>query len=112
MAPQAAFAQDDEGAFKIDEIVVTARKREESLQDVPVAVTALDTAAIENLHISVVTDIDKLVPNIDLADNPFAGQALGATIRGVGFSDLEKSFEPAVGSVSYTHLTLPTTPYV
>ncbi len=93
---QPTFAQDD-GSARIEEIIVTARKREESLQDVPLAVTALDMAAIEGNHVSVITDIDKLVPNVDLADNPFAGQALGATIRGVGFSDLEKSFEPAVG---------------
>ena len=96
ITPQVAFAQ-DETSFKVDEIIVSARKRQESLQDVPIAVTALDSKALENLHISVVTDIDKLAPNIDLSDNPFAGQALGAVIRGVGFSDLEKSFEPAVG---------------
>ncbi len=99
MLPQAAQAQqsqaDDE--LRVDEMVVTARKREESLQDVPLAVTALDARAIDELHVNVITDFDKVVPNIDLADNPFAGQALGATIRGVGFSDLEKSFEPAVG---------------
>ena len=94
--PQAAFAQ-DENAFKIDEVVVTARKREESLQDVPLAVTALDAAAIENLHTSTITGIDRLVPNIDLGDNPFTGLGLVAVIRGVGFSDPEKSFEPVVG---------------
>ena len=94
--PQAAFAQ-DENAFKIDEVVVTARKREESLQDVPLAVTALDASAIENLHTSTITGIDRLVPNIDLGDNPFTGLGLVAVIRGVGFSDPEKSFEPVVG---------------
>ena len=96
MMPQAAFAQ-DESAFKIEEIVVTARKREESLQDVPLAVTALDASAIENLHTSTITGIDRLVPNIDLGDNPFTGLGLVAVIRGVGFSDPEKSFEPVVG---------------
>ena len=96
VTPQAAFAQDEE-AFKIDEIVVTARKREESLQDDPLAVTALDSAAIENLHTSTITGIDRLVPNIDLGDNPFTGLGLVAVIRGVGFSDPEKSFEPVVG---------------
>ena len=96
MAPQAAFAQDEE-TIKIDEMIVTARKREESLQDVPLAVTALDAAAIENLHTSTITGIDRLVPNIDLGDNPFTGLGLVAVIRGVGFSDPEKSFEPVVG---------------
>ena len=95
-APQVTFAQDEE-AFKIDEVIVSARKREESLQDVPLAVTALDAAAIENLHTSTITGIDRLVPNIDLGDNPFTGLGLVAVIRGVGFSDPEKSFEPVVG---------------
>ena len=63
--PQTAFAQDD-GTYQIDEIVVSARKREESLQDVPIAVTALDAAAIENLHTSTITGIDRLVPNVCL----------------------------------------------
>ncbi|MEO9970738.1 MAG: TonB-dependent receptor [Hyphomonadaceae bacterium] len=88
---------DSEDTARMDVVVVNARKRDESLQDVPLAVTALNAQALENNHVSVITDIDKLLPNIDLADNPFAGQALGATIRGIGFSDLEKSFEPAVG---------------
>ena len=93
---QVSYAQ-DEAEFKIDEVTVTARKREESLQDVPLAVTALDAAAIENLHTSTITGIDRLVPNIDLGDNPFTGLGLVAVIRGVGFSDPEKSFEPVVG---------------
>ena len=70
--PQVAFAQ-DASAYRIDEIVVTARKREESVQDVPIAVTALDKAAIDNLHTSTITGIDRLVPNIDLGDNPLYG---------------------------------------
>ncbi|MEP1230537.1 MAG: TonB-dependent receptor [Litorimonas sp.] len=96
VAPQVAFAQ-DEDSFKIDEIIVTARKREESIQDVPLAVTALDKAAIDNLHTSTITGIDRLVPNIDLGDNPFTGLGLAAVIRGIGSSDPEKTFEPTVG---------------
>ena len=54
LTPQIAFAQDEE-TVRIDEVIVTARKREESLQDVPLAVTALDKAAIDNLHTSTIT---------------------------------------------------------
>ena len=81
----------------LEEILVTARKRVESLQDVPVAVTVFDESTIERAQINTTADLEKFVPNVDFSDNPFAGQALGATIRGVGFSDFEKSFEPAVG---------------
>ena len=96
ITPQVAFAQ-DETSFRIDELVVTARKREESLQDVPLAVTALDKSALDNLHTSTITGIDRLVPNIDLGDNPFTGLGLAAVIRGIGSSDPEKTFEPTVG---------------
>lgn len=91
-----SFSQET-GAIALEEITVFARKREESLQDVPVAITALDADAIERFHADTISEFEKIVPNVDFSDIPFAGQALGAVIRGIGFSDLEKSFEPAVG---------------
>ena len=51
-APVAASAQEDAGARMLDEIVVTARRVQESLQDVPLAVTALDTREITELGIT------------------------------------------------------------
>ena len=50
----------------IEEVVVTARKRQESLQDVPVAVTALTPNQLERGSIQRTTDIDKMVPNVEL----------------------------------------------
>ena len=84
-------------AIVLEEIIVTARKRQESLQDVPIAITAFDAGAIERTHIDTVADLEKFIPNTDFGAISFAGQALAATIRGIGFSDFEKSFEPAVG---------------
>ena len=81
----------------LEEIIVTARKRQESLQDVPIAITAFDVGTIERQHLDTVADLEKFIPNTDFGAISFAGQALAATIRGVGFSDFEKSFEPAVG---------------
>ncbi len=81
----------------LEEIIVTARKRQESLQDVPIAITAFDVGAIDRAHIDTVADLEKFIPNTDFGAISFAGQALAATIRGIGFSDFEKSFEPAVG---------------
>ncbi len=90
------YSQEDE-VIILDEIIVTARKREESLQDVPIAISAFDAAAIERQHLDTVADLEKFIPNTDFGAISFAGQALAATIRGIGFSDFEKSFEPAVG---------------
>ncbi len=89
-----ALAQSD--TLKLEEVVVTARKRSESLQDVPVAVTALSAGQIQRGIITSVVDLKKLAPNVELIAQPFAGSALSASIRGVGLDDLEKTFEPTV----------------
>ena len=81
----------------LEEIIVTARKRQESLQDVPIAISAFNAGEIERTHLDTVADLEKFIPNTDFGAISFAGQALAATIRGIGFSDFEKSFEPAVG---------------
>lgn len=81
----------------IEEVVVTARKREESLQNVPVAVTALSPSQIEQSGIQSVIDVAKLVPNVELHAVTQSGASLGASIRGMAFDDLEKSYEPTVG---------------
>ena len=81
----------------IEEVVVTARKRQESLQDVPVAVTALTPNQLERGSIMRTTDIDKMVPNVELHQTYIGSESLSATIRGIGFDDIEKSLEPTVG---------------
>jgi len=92
---QSALAQ--EASMALEEVVVTARKRAESIQDVPVAVTALSAGQIQRGIINSVVDLKKLAPNVELIAQPFAGAALSASIRGVGLDDLEKTFEPTVG---------------
>ena len=82
-----------------DEIIVTARKRAESIQDVPVAVSAISPEQLEKGNIKRVQDLMKITPNVVMQEVPFAGGALGASIRGLAFDDLEKSFEPTVGVV-------------
>ncbi len=89
--PQAEADPDD------NVIIVTARKRAESLQEVPLAVTAISEAELERSFFQTVSEVEQFTPNVELADNPFGGRQLNATIRGVGFADVEKSFEPAVG---------------
>lgn len=81
----------------IDEVIVTARKRSESIQDVPVAVSALSPAQLEAGNIQTVADLKKLVPNVDLVHNDFIGGGLTASIRGITLDDIEKTFEPTVG---------------
>lgn len=95
----ATHAQSSDGALAIEEIVVTARKREESLQDVPLSVTAFDARTIEDAYADNIGEFSKVAPNVTLARQPYAGNAIFAGMRGIVFGDLEKSFDPAVGVV-------------
>jgi iron complex outermembrane receptor protein len=79
-AAQAAPADDHSG---LEEIVVTAQKREQSLQDVPVAVTAISKASIEANRIVNVSDLSGIAPNVVV--RPAAGGTgiASFTVRGV-----------------------------
>ncbi len=84
----------------VGEIVVTAQKRSENLQKVPIAISALGSAALEQKGITSVGQIGGFVPNIDIKNTvSFAGssQILVATIRGIGQNDFAFNLEPGVG---------------
>ena len=99
-AVEKIYAQASEASeYTVEEILVTARKRTESIQDVPVAVSALSISQIERGNIQRVQDLEKLVPNVEMSDMAFAGGAISAGIRGLTFDDLEKTFETTVGVV-------------
>lgn len=87
-----AEANEDAG-----EIVVTARRREESLRDVPIAVTAFTGAQLENAGAIDVTDIAATTPNVTLEVSRGSNSTLSAFIRGVGQQDPVGGFEGGVG---------------
>ncbi|MDD9841983.1 MAG: TonB-dependent receptor, partial [Alphaproteobacteria bacterium] len=84
-------------AAQLDEIVVTAERREANLQDVPVAVTALTPEDFETRQIENIADLQASVPSISIATN--TGTASGARIflRGVGEDESRPTADPAVG---------------
>lgn len=83
----------------IADIVVTARYRNEKLQDTPLSVSAFNAATLQNSVVLDVQSIQKFLPNVQLSRIAFSGNALGASIRGISFADLEKTFDPAIGVV-------------
>jgi len=97
-AQQPAAPQQE--AETLDSIIVTARRREESLQDTPVAVTALTADALERQNIIATTDLDKVAPNLQfhsygtLTGNNSAAQVF---IRGIGQTDATAAVDPGVG---------------
>ena len=84
----------------VERIVVTARKREEDLQDTPIAITALSAAELEARGALNLTDIAGYAPNVDISTSPSGGGG-GAnsqiTIRGVGQTDFLLTTDPGVG---------------
>jgi iron complex outermembrane receptor protein len=93
-ANEAAAAADTEGT---NEIVVTARRRNEILQDVPVAVTAYSGEALEAQGALDITDIGDTTPNVTLEASRATNSTLTAFIRGVGQQDPVAGFEQGVG---------------
>ncbi len=93
-----AFAQTP-AASASDEsaIVVTARRREESLLDVPIAISAVSGAQLERTGAIDITDIANSVPNVTLEVSRGTNSTLSVFIRGVGQQDPVAGFEAGVG---------------
>lgn len=83
---------------QVDEIIVTARKTEESLQDVPIAVTAFTGDFLETSGLTEFTDIAKVTPNFDIREDGVSGSGFSTiTIRGQTALNRELSSDQAVG---------------
>ena len=79
----AADEATDEGERYIEEVIVTAEKREENLLDVPVTMTAFSAQMIEELGMTNQDDLEQMVPGLQFQDEgQLTGQ--GTTIRGIG----------------------------
>jgi outer membrane receptor protein involved in Fe transport len=95
-APAATEAK--EQPSQLEDIVVTARRRNESLLNVPVAVTAISREALDKAHITNATQIAQMTPNLLIGDASGGGGGAIA-IRGVGSSFIDPGIEQSVGIV-------------
>lgn len=96
-AAAANAAADANGVTSDDEIVVTARRRAENLQDVPIAVTAYTGEALERQGALDITAISDTTPNVTFETSRGTNTTLTAFIRGVGQQDPVAGFEAGVG---------------
>jgi iron complex outermembrane receptor protein len=99
-ASDPALAQSQAAGARLDEIVVTARKREENLQETPVSVAAFSAAAIEARHAVNIAEVAKYAPNVSFdAASAISGSSNSATvfIRGIGQTDFNLTIDPGVG---------------
>jgi len=81
----------------IEEVIVSARRREESIQTTPVAVTAITTSQLDAAAVGNIGALQGAAPNLLITQQPSGAAAANVSIRGIGFADVEKSFDPAVG---------------
>ena len=95
-AQDAAAGAESDGNT-LDTITVTARKREETLQDVPVAVTAFTADSLDKLNVEDLSDLDAQVPNLTIYAARGSSSTVTAYLRGVGQSDPLWGVDPGVG---------------
>ena len=109
-----AFAGEPEQAASTNaalaEVVVTAQFREQSVQDTPLAITAISAGLLESRSQVNISEITNQAPNVALKQQGAAfGPSLGASIRGIGQFDFNPALEPGVGlyvdDVYYATLT-------
>ncbi|MCW6536660.1 TonB-dependent receptor [Sphingomonas lycopersici] len=96
-----ATAQEQKASSEgIQDIVVTAQKRVENVQNVPISISAFTASALQERAVTSVAAMSNLAPNVTLdAGTPFSGsgQVLAAYIRGIGANDFAFNIDPGVG---------------
>lgn len=106
LAPQAAFAQDvatkvvaDRQQAGAEDIIVTANRRAEPLQTVPITVTVLSGDALAERGIQNPQDLERLVSTVSIQNNGGNQQATNFSVRGVGTASFQRSAEASVATV-------------
>ena len=97
-AQGAATPASAEEAITLEDIVVTARRRDERLIDAPVAITAVSGKKLEAYNVTSFTDIATLVPSL-VAGRAASGSSASIFLRGVGSTALSAGFDQSVSFV-------------
>jgi iron complex outermembrane receptor protein len=100
-APGAVSAQSAvDAGFALEEIIVTARRVEENLQDTPISITAITGTELELRQVFSTEDLDQVTPNLQFTnDTTLAGNNSSSVIfiRGIGQTDPTSTVDPGVG---------------
>ena len=96
LAPASVLAQDDPEPAVLAEVVVTAQKREEQVQDVPIAITVLPGELLDQRGLTGLDDISRLTPSlrIESGENPNDTRIV---MRGIAAGSVELTSAPTVG---------------
>ncbi len=89
-----ASAQEEKEEFILDEIIVTSQKREQSLHEVPIAITVTTSDQLERQQVYSARDLERTTPALEFGNS---GPAEAPTIRGIGTTTVVGIGEPSVG---------------
>jgi iron complex outermembrane receptor protein len=81
----------------LEEVIVTAQRREEDLQRIPISLAVFDAAALAERNVANVGDIGIKVPNLRMAAFPYSPTTIRLFIRGVGSNETQVTQDPSVG---------------
>lgn len=82
-------------AAQLEEVVVTAQKRSQSLQDVPLSVSAISGEEVDRLNLNDVTSLATVIPNLTAMDSAAGNPSF--RIRGVGLNEFSAAYDSPVG---------------
>src|SRR5690606_39041031 len=103
--PATAVLADDQSADregegdvqKLEDITVTARRRSENIQEVPVAVSAFGSEELKDMQAKNIDGLQGAVPNLNIVQGRGSSNAVNVFIRGIGQPDALQTFDPGVG---------------
>jgi iron complex outermembrane receptor protein len=96
-AETADSADAAEASKTLEVVTVTSRRREESIQEIPVAVSAFGQDDLQKLQAREVQDLQGAVPNLNIVQGRGSANSVNVFIRGIGQPDALQSFDPGVG---------------
>ncbi|WP_440222051.1 TonB-dependent receptor [Dokdonella sp. MW10] len=96
-AAPAAPQDDATETQRLDGVVVTARRREETLQEVPIAVSAFGADDLVEMQASNIDGLQGSVPNMNIVQGRGSSSSVNVFIRGIGQPDALQTFDPGVG---------------
>ena len=95
MAPIFVFAQDNDEATDVEEIIVTATKRETNLMETPLAVSVITQEQMALQGLSRISDLSSLVPNL-VVGNSGEDSGVSIAIRGISSNNYTELGDPTV----------------
>ena len=97
-APAASAQQSEEGAQTIEELIVTARRREESAQDVPIPITAMSEEMLRDRGVHDIRELTNVTPNLQFINSGVNKNTAQVFLRGIGQVNWAPVHDPKIGT--------------